>query len=89
MDEKKTNGLAIASLVLGIVSILFCFMGLAVPFGLIIGIVGIVLGVKSKKAAPSGMATAGFVLSIIGTVICALFLFIFVILVGIGISLFV
>lgn len=72
MEEKKSNGLAITSLVLGIVAIVFSFIGLSIPFGLIIGIVGIILGVMAKKKNPSGMATAGLVLSIIGTVLCAI-----------------
>ena len=48
MEEKKSNGLAVASLVLGIVAIVFSFIGLG-WLGLIIGIVGIVLGVMAKK----------------------------------------
>lgn len=72
MEEKKSNGLAIASIVLGIVAIVFSFIGLSIPFGLIIGIVGIILGVMAKKKNPCGMATAGLVLSIIGTVLCAI-----------------
>ena len=72
MEEKKSNGLAIASLVLGIVAIVFSFIGLSIPFGLIIGIVGIILGVMAKKKNPCGMATAGLALSIIGTVLCAI-----------------
>lgn len=71
MEEKKSNGYAIASLVLGIVSIVFSFF--LQWLGLIIGIVGIVLAVVAKKKNPTGMATAGLVLSIIGTVFCALF----------------
>ena len=71
MEEKKSNGFAVASLVLGIVSIVFNFFGLSL-LGLILGIVGIVLGVVKKKKNPTGMATAGLVLSIIGTVLCAL-----------------
>lgn len=70
MEEKKPNGLAVASLVLGIVSIVFSFF--LQWLGLIIGIVGIILGVMAKKKNPTGMATAGLVLSIIGTVLCAL-----------------
>ena len=38
---------------------------------LILGIVGIVLGVKARKQAPSGIATAGFVCSIVGTALSA------------------
>lgn len=71
MEEKKSNGFAIAALVLGIVSIVFSFIGLS-WLGLIIGIVGIVLAVVAKKKNPTGMATAGLVLSIIGTIFCAL-----------------
>lgn len=63
--------MAVASLVLGIVAVVFSFIGLYFP-GLIAGVVGIVLGVVAKKKKPSGMATAGLVLSIIGTVLCAL-----------------
>lgn len=63
--------MAVASLVLGIVAIVFSLIGLFIP-GLIIGIVGIVLAVVAKKKAPSGMATAGLVCSIIGVVLCAL-----------------
>ena len=48
MEEKKTDGLGIASLVLGIVSIVFSFIGLS-TIGLIVGIVGIILGVMGKK----------------------------------------
>ena len=72
MEENKSNGLAIASLVLGIVSIVFSFIGLSIPLGLIVGIVGIILGVMARKKNPCGMATAGLVLSIIGTILCAL-----------------
>ena len=77
MEEKKSNGFAIAALVLGILSILSSFTIMWVGLGwigLILGIVGIVMGVMAKKKNPTGMATAGLVLSIIGTVLCALIL---------------
>ena len=32
----------------------------------------LVLGIQAKKETPSGMATAGIVLSVIGLVLCAL-----------------
>ena len=64
--ENNKNPLAIAGLVLGIVSVVFAF--LYVWIGLITGIVGIVLSAKGRKTpAKKGMATAGLVLSIIGT----------------------
>jgi len=58
------KGMAIASMVLGILS-------LVVPYvGTVLAIVGLILGVVGKKklteaGAPSGMATAGMVMSII------------------------
>ena len=60
--------MAVASLVLGIVSVVVNFFGLF-WLGLVTSIIGLVLGVMARKKAPSGMATAGFVLSIIGLVI--------------------
>ncbi len=57
--------MAVASLVLGIISVVFPFIGLGL-IGLIVGIVGLILGIIAKKKAPSGMATAGLVLSIVG-----------------------
>ena len=66
--------MAVASLVLGIVSIIFSFFGGINFFGGIIGIVGIILGVYGKKdESKKGMATAGLVCSIIGTVLCFIF----------------
>lgn len=63
--QKKDNskGMAIASLVLGIVSFFCC--------GPISAVVGIVLGVISRKNNPTenGMATAGIVLSVIALVL--------------------
>ena len=69
-NGNESNGMAIASLILGIISILFNFIGYS-WIGLILGIVGIILGVNAKKKNPSSMASAGLVLSIIGTALCA------------------
>ena len=59
--------MAVASLVLGIVSIVIgVFFGSFGLVGGVIGIVGIILGVQGKKdPAKKGMATAGFVCSIL------------------------
>lgn len=51
------KGLAIASMVLGIVGL--------IVFGLPCGILAIIFSIVSKKKAKSGMATAGLVLGII------------------------
>ncbi|MDR1013453.1 MAG: DUF2510 domain-containing protein [Coriobacteriales bacterium] len=60
---------ALASMVLGIVSLAVLLVGFCVPFSGTIsigsGIAGIVLAVKSRKIARSGQATAGLVMSII------------------------
>ena len=72
MEEKKSNGFAIASLVLGIVSIVFCFIPGLILVGLITGIIGVVFGVLAKKKNPTGMATAGLVCSIIGLILSSL-----------------
>ncbi len=65
MESGKTLG--IVSLILGIVSIVFCFINPIIA--LICGIVGLILGVMARKRLPSGMATAGFILSLIGLII--------------------
>ena len=69
-DDKK--GPAIASLVLGILSILCAFstFGNYSPvLGIIAAIVGVVLGAKARKLNQTSLATAGFVTSIIGIVL--------------------
>lgn len=66
------KGKAVASLVLGIISAVFCWFGYFAIVSIILAIVGIVLSVGAKKAMQaagdmqsSGMATAGLVLSIV------------------------
>lgn len=64
--------MAIASLVLGIISIIIGLIsaGSLGWLGAIIGIIGIILGALGKKNVPEekkGIATAGLVCSIIGT----------------------
>lgn len=62
--------MAVASLVLGIISIVFWFIPMLGWLGAILGIIGIVLGSKARKEVENkGMATGGFVCSIIGTVL--------------------
>ncbi|HPG51811.1 MAG TPA: DUF4190 domain-containing protein [Spirochaetota bacterium] len=62
--------MAVASLVLGILSILFVFTGPFSFIGIILGIIGIVTGVLARREAPENtLSTGGLVTSIIG---CAL-----------------
>ncbi len=70
-NSNTSNGTAIASLVLGIVSIIAaCFSPLV---SLIAAIIGIVLANNSKKNfGPSGLAKAGMICSIIGIVLAVL-----------------
>ena len=69
--QTPSNGKAIASLVLGIVALVCVFFGYTSLLGIILAIVGVVLGTAAKNEQPSGMATAGIVLSIIALGICA------------------
>ena len=63
------KGAATASLVLGIVSVVFWFFGMGAIVGLITGIIGIICSVNAKKAGfVGGIQTAGLVCSIIGVV---------------------
>jgi hypothetical protein len=73
--EKKT-GLGVAALVLGILSLLFILMPY---FGLPMAILALVFAHKQNKANPTGQASAGNVLGIIGTVLNSLVLFILLI----------
>ena len=59
--------MAVASLVLGIVALVFAFIPGINWIAWIAGVVGIVLGVLGRKKQPEkkGMATAGLVMSII------------------------
>ena len=70
--QNNGKGLSVAALVLGIISSILAWFYMINIVALICGIVGIVCAAKGKKAAiatasPTGMATAGLVLSIIGT----------------------
>jgi hypothetical protein len=68
---RQTNGKAVASMVVGIVSIVSCYLGV------LVGPVAIVLAVMAKKdlkANPetqtgAGMATAGLITGIVGAVL--------------------
>lgn len=70
--------MGVAALVLGIIAIVIgVFSAGALGWvGAIMGIIGIVLGAIGRKKAPDekkGMATAGMVCSIVGTVLCLIF----------------
>lgn len=67
--EQPGKGAAIASLVLGIISLATCWLSLGAIIGLITGVVGLICASSSKKAGyVGGLRTAGFVCSLIGTI---------------------
>lgn len=63
--ENATPGLAIASLVMGILAIvLSCCCGV----GIIFAIAGIIMAIVANKQTKSGIGTAGLICSIVGAV---------------------
>ena len=71
--ENQNNNKATASLVLGIVSLVFIFCKMDAFVGIILAIIGLVLGIQVQKESPDkGMANAGVILCIIGLALCAL-----------------
>ena len=77
-EEKKLIGLSIASMVLGILSILCCLVWYVGGF---FAIVGLILGIvaKTKKCAGKGMALAGIICSVLGLLIAAVTLVVVII----------
>lgn len=67
MPQKQDNGLAVAGMILGIASIpMSCCLGI---YGLVIGIIGLILSIVSRKRTKGGIGVAGIVCSVIGIVI--------------------
>lgn len=66
-NGQKASGIQIASLVLGIISILLCCC-YGAP-SVIMGIIGLVCGIKGNKESKNGVGTAGIVCSIIGLIL--------------------
>lgn len=74
-ERKGRRLMGIAALVLGIASVLCGLLGAALAWaGIVLGVAGIVLGALARREYSNGMATAGFVLSIIGTSLSVLYL---------------
>ena len=69
MVSDHARKLAIASTVLGIISIVFWFFGLGALVSVVLGIIGLVLANKSKHEGwRGGIRTAGFVTSLVGLI---------------------
>ena len=73
--EKASQGFGIASLVLGIVSIIFLWFP---PFAIIAGILAIIFAVIQKKQKPTDIATAGLITGIVGTALGTILLIIMI-----------
>lgn len=81
-EVQKTPGSSIASLVLGLISLLCAWFGYGALISVITGIIGIILGIKGNKIQQTGVGTAGIVLSIIGLVLSIIVFFACVLCVG-------
>jgi hypothetical protein len=67
------KNLAVASLIMGICSLVFWWMSYGAIIGIGLGIAAAICGTKAKKQGfIGGMATAGVVTGIIGAVLCAI-----------------
>lgn len=67
--NQEGKGPAIASLVLGIIAIVFWFFGYSALVSVICGIIGLICANASKNAGfEGGIRTAGFVCSLIGLI---------------------
>lgn len=68
-QNQSGHGKAVASLVLGIIGIIFWFFGYSSIVSIIMGIIGLVLSSTAKKEGNNeGIRTAGFVLSLIALI---------------------
>jgi len=73
VNNHPARGTAVTAMVMGILSLFFCYIGYASILGLIFGVIGLIQGTNAKKAGyPGGMATAGVVMSVIGLCLSAL-----------------
>ena len=72
--SQPSSGLAIASMVLGIVSLFFCLWYIAIPCGILAIVFGVMAGNKAKmgQAGGAGMARAGIIMGCIGLAIDAI-----------------
>lgn len=67
--------MAVAGLVLGIVSLVLCWFGWLSVISLPVAIVALILSVVGGKKKKSGVATAGLVIGIIAVVLNAILFF--------------
>jgi hypothetical protein len=72
-------------MVLGIISLAVLFVGFCIPFSgtisIVTGIIGAIMGAKSRKIAKSGQATAGLVMSVVALALSAIWIIILLLLI--------
>ena len=90
--NNSNDRMAVASMVLGIVSVSLCLPAMLFPFfwwilgamiaavSLICGILAIIMGARARLIQTTGRAVAGFVLGIVGTSIAGLVILVLLIL---------
>lgn len=74
--------MGVASLVLGIMSLIIGFIPLCGSIALVPAIIGVILGIidivsKSKKGEKKGISIAGLILSVIATIVIIFWVFVF------------
>lgn len=70
MNEIPGKSAATGSLALGIISVGLWIFGYSAILSVVLGIVGLIMASNSKKAGfDGGIRTAGFILSLIGTIV--------------------
>lgn len=75
-QQQRTNGLAVASLVLGIVSILLAWIPVVGLLGTPMAIIGLVLGLLAlRQPGGRGLAIGGLVCAGVSLLITALYVF--------------
>lgn len=86
LENNSAKSKGIASLVLGILSLILVWFGEGTLLAMILSIIGIVLGVGARKELTPdqgrGLATAGMICSIIGLVLSTLWLLACVLCIG-------
>lgn len=82
-QPQPTNGMAIASLVLGIVSIMFVWIPIVGLLGTLMAIIGLVLGILAlRHPTGRGLAIGGLVCAGVSMLVTAVYVFGFIAILG-------
>ena len=82
-QPQPTNGMAIASLVLGIVSIMFVWIPIVGLLGTLMAIIGLVLGILAlRHPTGRGLAIGGLVCAGVSMLVTAVYIFGFIAILG-------